>query len=82
MASSFTKKVWAHPGETLDLTLLTFGIVEMLLYTSFMASASWGFFRWRGVDGVKLGETVALTGYSLAILFPALVSMAAVARVA
>ena len=74
VASSFTKRVWAHPGETLDLTLLTFGVMEMLVYTSLMSAISWGFFKWRGVDGVKLGETVALTGYSLTVLIPALVS--------
>lgn len=73
VSSSFTKRAWAHPGETLDFHLLTMGIIEMVLYTAFQSAMSWGFFRWRSVDGVKAGEMVALSGYSLALLLPALV---------
>ena len=73
VSSSFGKRAWAHPGERQDLHLLTLGVVEMLVYTSFMTMASWGFFRWRGVDGVKVGEMAALSGYSLTPLVPALI---------
>lgn len=72
VSSSVAKSAWAHPGEILDFHLLTFGIVEMLLYTTVQTAASWGFFRWRGVDGVKVGEMAALSGYSLVPLPPAL----------
>lgn len=72
VSSSFGKRAWAHASEKLDLHLLTLGVVELMVYTSFMTLASWGFFRWRGVDGVKVGEMAALSGYSLTPLVPAL----------
>lgn len=72
VSSSIVKRVWGQPGELLDFHLLTVGIVEMLLYTAFQTAATWGFFRWRSVDGVKIGEMAALSGYALVPLVPAL----------
>lgn len=70
--SSATKRIFSHAGEVIDLHLLTTGIVEMLFFTSFQTAFAWGFFRWRSIDGVKLGEMAALCGYSLTPLIPAL----------
>lgn len=70
--SSANKTIWYHRGEFIDFHLLTMGIVEMIIFTAFQTAFSWGFFRWRSVDGVKLGEMAALSGYSLTPLVPAL----------
>ncbi len=72
VSSSLSKRLWSHPGELLDFHLLTVGVVELLLYNAFQTVASWGFFKWRGIDGVKVSEMAALSGYSLCPLIPAL----------
>lgn len=72
VSSSLAKIVWPHTNEFIDFHLITFGIIEMILFTSFQTALSWGFFRWRAVDGVKIGEMAALNGYSLVPLVPAL----------
>lgn len=73
ICSSAAKLVWSHASEHPDFQLLPLGICEMLIFSIFQTALSWGFFRWQGVDGVKIGEMTALNGYSIVLLVPALV---------
>lgn len=73
VSSSLSILLSAHPNEQHDLSRLSVGMMEMMVYGVLSTGACWGVLRWRGVESIRLSEIVALLGYSLACLLPFLV---------
>lgn len=61
----------AVPGKTTDLSTLFSILSSLLAYLGIICGGGWLGLRWLGAESLRFVELCGLVGYSLVLLFPA-----------
>lgn len=65
--------LFPHPGQKPDLQSLSSSLTLVILFLLVLGGGGWTILRWLGADTLLLTEVLALVGYSLVLMFPAVV---------